>query len=618
MLSNKALLDQLLGENRNGIVKADVHFTDHTVCKYNLIWEHCPLQMLLNRDCGHRHDNVFRTQFNRQWAKYCEILLNQRRSRISNPQQCGDPWGYSYDTMRFLEREANRVDEIVRESQLRADVTKELNVPHPLYQKVCEKLNVLVDEANLLVDEGKITEGTDKLELVQSLEQKKTELISRFVEEYFHFKNGGKYSKNPLLLNPPTEKLKPSPAAAALIAEREQKQAQMQHQMQMQQMHDHMGDLTDSGSLLPPPPLALTSATNAVESAIATENTNRLDNDVEFSSIDAPSTGIVDGEKDAETLTEKSSTTEETPDLEEDEKTRSHRCILSSTDISILGLSQATSFEEAESLLQKQKLRPCFVCGLMLSVSDPSQRVTDHFRGKTHKNFKAMRRLLRQLDAKGPPRPFSYFSEHRSLPEDVFGRKYKHEDDDFFTLEDEKRAQQAQKNKQASSSQASNSSKKAVLSEEGGENDHSSVSKPALTKEELEKMHQEDELAKRIGLFESKRSQIVKQVLGHHDKGYGRDGRDHGRDREREGGGRKRQRSPYRSRTPSRSRSRDRSSAHGQSNRTKGRERERGIRSEKKGRSKSRSRSRERHPRDRNRDWERERDRERYSSRGRY
>ncbi len=51
MLSNKALLDQLLGENRNGILKVDVHFSDKSVCKPFLAWGHCPAQEMHNRHC---------------------------------------------------------------------------------------------------------------------------------------------------------------------------------------------------------------------------------------------------------------------------------------------------------------------------------------------------------------------------------------------------------------------------------------------------------------------------------------------------------------------------------------------------------------------------------------
>lgn len=75
-------------------------------------------------------------------------------------------------------------------------------------------------------------------------------------------------------------------------------------------------------------------------------------------------------------------------------------------EIEALKKAKLEMLEKAGEVSYQQRLKPCDVCGALLSVSDTDRRLTEHYSGKIHVGIQRLRDLAKTLNA--------YINEHRN------------------------------------------------------------------------------------------------------------------------------------------------------------------------------------------------------------
>lgn len=158
--SNAALLDELMGKNRNvapGASINQVKYSDEDVCKYYLV-EFCPHDLFVNTradlgPCTKVHDDELKKQY-------------QKSSRFGR-------LGYEEDYERFLKSLLNEVERKIKRGNERLKLTQSdstsdkknpLDIKKEKVAELKEKINALIKEAESLGEEGRIEEAQETLE----------------------------------------------------------------------------------------------------------------------------------------------------------------------------------------------------------------------------------------------------------------------------------------------------------------------------------------------------------------------------------------------------------------------------------------------------------------------
>ena len=162
--SNAALLDELMGKNRNVAPGANVsqaRFEDDDVCKHFLA-SFCPHELFVNTradlgPCTKSHDEAMKARYEK----------SSRYGRL----------GYEEDFERFLRSLLGEVERKIRRGQdrLKLTQTNEGTLKTPIQMKqervasLKEQINSLIKEAEQLGEEGKIDEAQSTLAQCDSL-----------------------------------------------------------------------------------------------------------------------------------------------------------------------------------------------------------------------------------------------------------------------------------------------------------------------------------------------------------------------------------------------------------------------------------------------------------------
>lgn len=182
-MSAAALLDALMGANRNQDRPADLNFTSPNVCKSYLAWT-CTNEMLVNikvsiEPCTKLHDPELRQQYRNALQKY----YDERKAADPNyiPGSDGDPWGYNMEVKRFVDRELHKLEAAMAETKKRDDVVLDDEKDNEEYLVLKTQVQEMMTEVEKLNSAGKTEEADILLRLADEIEVKK---LAYYKERY--------------------------------------------------------------------------------------------------------------------------------------------------------------------------------------------------------------------------------------------------------------------------------------------------------------------------------------------------------------------------------------------------------------------------------------------------
>ena len=179
-MDNKALLEQLMGELQPDQGSTECHFLKDEACSYFSCWQ-CPHEMFtqtkasISPVCHNRHDSCFPQQYKRAMAQYTEE--RKRREPFWDGRSGGDPWGFEYHLLNFIDREISRMESNMYQHGDRIDIYLSSRVTDDTYQKLTEQITKLSADADRLVIQGHDQEVLVVLETVNQLELKRHSLF---------------------------------------------------------------------------------------------------------------------------------------------------------------------------------------------------------------------------------------------------------------------------------------------------------------------------------------------------------------------------------------------------------------------------------------------------------
>lgn len=164
LAAQKALLDELMGKNRNACVGEDAsgpHWSDEDMCKYFLCG-FCPHDLFVNTktDLG-----------------VCDKLHDERMKTAYKKSHRYGKMGYEHEFVRFLSELLDDVEKRIRRGHERLAVNKSVNNPDPdtgterkvKVNALTKRINDLVKQAEDLGTEGKVDQAQGVLKLCEQL-----------------------------------------------------------------------------------------------------------------------------------------------------------------------------------------------------------------------------------------------------------------------------------------------------------------------------------------------------------------------------------------------------------------------------------------------------------------
>ncbi|KAH8852362.1 Luc7-like protein 3 [Schistosoma japonicum] len=171
LAAQKALLDELMGKNRNacnGESSGGPHWSDDDVCKFYLCG-FCPHDLFVNTktdlgQCPKSHDERMREAY-------------KKSSRFNK-------MGYEQDFVHYLTQLLEDVEKRIRRGHERLAVNKCVNNPDPIgasekKEKIAaltKRINDLVKQAEELGTEGKVDQAQGVLKLCEQLKFERSQL----------------------------------------------------------------------------------------------------------------------------------------------------------------------------------------------------------------------------------------------------------------------------------------------------------------------------------------------------------------------------------------------------------------------------------------------------------
>ncbi|CAH8834400.1 unnamed protein product [Trichobilharzia szidati] len=171
LAAQKALLDELMGKNRNAVngeISGGPHWSDDDVCKFYLCG-FCPHDLFVNTktdlgQCPRSHDERMRESY-------------KKSSRFGK-------MGYEQDFVHYLTQLLEDVEKRIRRGHERLAVNKSVNNPDPIgasekKEKIAaltKRINDLVKQAEELGTEGKVDQAQGVLKLCEQLKFERSQL----------------------------------------------------------------------------------------------------------------------------------------------------------------------------------------------------------------------------------------------------------------------------------------------------------------------------------------------------------------------------------------------------------------------------------------------------------
>ena len=179
-MDNKALLDQLMGKDRNAPTFRGIseQWKDPSVCKHYLV-DFCPYEILYNTkvsvgNCRNSHSDVVKQQF--------ESSTDVDKANLARK--------YELDLLTQLERIIDTVDSRVRKQSERIRIHNKAELRLPIEKQreideVNEQISISMRQVERLAEQGLLDESGILMVKVDELNKRASELKSEAEKRYF-------------------------------------------------------------------------------------------------------------------------------------------------------------------------------------------------------------------------------------------------------------------------------------------------------------------------------------------------------------------------------------------------------------------------------------------------
>jgi hypothetical protein len=179
-MDNKALLDQLMGKDRNALTFKGIseQWKDPSVCKHFLV-DFCPYEILYNTKvsvgvCRNSHSDVVKQQFESSQDKEKETLARK----------------FELDLLTQLERIVDIVENRVRkqDDRIRIHNSVELRLPAEKQQEIDDvhsQISISMRQVERLAEQGLLDDSAVLMSKVEELNKRAADLVNEAKSRYF-------------------------------------------------------------------------------------------------------------------------------------------------------------------------------------------------------------------------------------------------------------------------------------------------------------------------------------------------------------------------------------------------------------------------------------------------